>query len=142
MEQIILQSLTDINAIVALGAAIFTLTIGIISGVLAFLFKELWELKTQGVNENSNRINSLEEQIRGHPGPDEGLSGEIAEEFNRIHDEFENIHDVLEEAQLERQRNHADVSAALADVIYVLEQEGMNGDLPDVEDFDRDYFKE
>lgn len=132
----------DISTLLIVSATILTSIMFVMSGVVAWIVKKVFELKTSDIPESESRINSLEEQFRGAPGSDEGFAHSTSEEIEDIENKLDCIESMLEDAEDMRRRNHAEVNSAIGDIIYVLEDHGFNGDLPNRDQFDPPYYND
>lgn len=135
--------MVDIGLVATIGATLSTFIFGVLMAVIGWLVRKIWKLETSEIPNNEERISSLEEQIRGAPGENGGGFIQMSDEqLDSLEEKFEHMEEMLEEAKRDRRRTHAELSDALADIIYVLEEEGFNGDLPDTEDFERKYYRD
>lgn len=132
--------MVDIAVLATIAVAIFTLLFGLQVTIIGWLVRKIWTIEADALPENEERLNSLEEQMRGAPGENGGFIQMSDDQFDSIEDKFENLEKMLEEAKRDRRQTHAELSDALADIIYVLEEEGFNGKLPDTEKFEEKYY--
>lgn len=123
------------SALITAVASLLGVAIVLLSGIIGWLAKKVWHIETEQIP----RIESLEEQMRGAPGSDSGHVENTNERFDEIEKQLHELQSMMEEAKWDRERTHYELSSALADIIYVLEQEGFNGGLPDRDNFDSRY---
>lgn len=110
-----------IGAIVTLGGV----TLGIIASILGYLFKKLWDLR-KDVNEIS--------QSYGGGEFDEGHLQETRRSFEGVHSRLDDLEDSLSYFQRQREAAHERLCGKIDSIISVLEEEGINGDLPEPAD--------
>lgn len=116
--------------------ALLVSLVGILSGVIAWLVRKIWKVKTQDVSENTAEIRSLKEQMRGANGNDSGFMGDIKDSVENLETTVDHLQDTIEEQEETRKRRHLEVRLALKKVIEVLNENDMNGDLPEPDDLE------
>lgn len=121
-----------VGALVAIAVAL----VGVLSGVIAWLVRKLWKIKTEDVPEADKRIDTIEQMIEGTESTP-GFVQDMRADMEEVSQEMEDLKRLVEDSQRRRQVEHEEVREVLIDIIEVLkEQEGINGRLPDKEELD------
>lgn len=126
--------------IIELGIAIISfmgVLIAVLSGVIAWLSRKIWQIKTNDVPSLDERVSDIESIIIGveEDQTDQGMRVEVDKRFSNLEDKLDSLNENISEAEERRREEHREVRRALIKVIEVLDRhESINGDLPDKED--------
>lgn len=96
------------------------ISITIIGGILAYLFKNLWSMRRE--------IDSINMSYRG----DDVESGHLQEtkkEFERVQSRLDDFEDSLSYFERKREESHKELCRKMDSIVEVLEEEGLNGDI-------------
>lgn len=128
-----------VGPIIAAAATILAAFLTILAGIVGWLVMKIWQIQNEEVANNTKRIASIEEQLRGvsDDDSDQGFTGMTQQQFQQLNNQMEEMHSLLEEAEEQRRQEHMEVRKALMAVIDVLhEHEDINGNLPDKEELE------
>lgn len=125
--------------LVEVGLAVISflgILVAILSGVIAWLTRRVWELKTKDLTLMDERVKEIESIIIGvdEDKTDEGMAVEVDNKFSTIEDKIDALNENFENSEARRREEHREVRRALVKVIKVLDEEDINGDLPDEDD--------
>lgn len=126
--------------IVEVGLAVISflgILIAVLSSVIAWLTKRVWELKTKDLTLMDERVKEIESIIIGvdEDATDEGLTVEVDNKFSSLEKKLDDLSESVAESERRRREEHKEVRSALIKVIRVLDKkEDINGDLPDEDD--------
>lgn len=116
-----------------------TLTI-VLAGVLGWLVKKIWTIRSEDVVHIESRLSSLEQTLLGNPNDenDPGITGEFSSEFQALRERIDNLEEHIKKSERERKVEHREAIDAISGIAAALKKEGLNGDVPDPDDLGDD----
>lgn len=127
----------EIGTLIYVAASLVGTSLVLLSTILGWLVKQVWEIKTKEMSKQNKRLSTLEQEFRGGPGPSNGFVGDVDDELSHLTHSIDDLKQMIERNRREHRQMHYELGDALGDIIYVMEKHDLNGeDLPDEEDFE------
>lgn len=113
--------------ILTAAASLFGILLLLLAGVLAWMIRKLLGVESE-VEEISTSYGGGEY--------DEGHLAETQQNFNRMDSRLDDLEDMISYSESRRIEEHQEVRSMLSDIVDVLRDEGINGDLDDIQPSD------
>lgn len=116
-----------------MASSLFVAVVGAISGVLGVALIGILAYFYRRQRRHSTDINSLKQSIHGTES-EEGHLRDSRMEFESIQKRLDDLEDLMCSIERRRKEEHNEVLSAIGGIVSVLEREGLNGDLPEIDD--------